>query len=60
MDAASRYERIARFYDLLDLPFEYRRYQPLRRMLFAGLRGRVLDTGVGTGATCHFTPLAPR
>src|SRR5450830_1890835 len=29
-----RYERIARFYDLLDLPFEYGRYRKIRPLLW--------------------------
>jgi ubiquinone/menaquinone biosynthesis C-methylase UbiE len=51
-----RYTRIARFYDLLDLPFEYLRYRPIRRMLFRGVRGAVLDAGVGTGRNMPFYP----
>src|SRR5687767_4972494 len=42
-DNRMRYRRIAPVYDLLELPFEYTRYRPLRRMLFAGLSGRILD-----------------
>jgi ubiquinone/menaquinone biosynthesis C-methylase UbiE len=51
-----RYERIARFYDLLDLPFEHRRYRALRPLLFAGLGGRLLDAGVGTGRNFPYYP----
>lgn len=51
-----RYQRIARFYDLLDLPFEYRRYRALRPLLFRGLTGRLLDAGIGTGRNCSFYP----
>jgi ubiquinone/menaquinone biosynthesis C-methylase UbiE len=51
---SSRYSRIARAYDVLDLPFEYLRYRPLRRMLFAGLSGHILDAGVGTGRNMEF------
>lgn len=51
-----RYERIAPFYDLLDLPFERRRYRPLRPLLFRGLSGRLLDAGVGTGRNFPFYP----
>jgi len=50
------YTRIARFYDLLDLPFEYRRYRPIRRMLFQSVCGAVLDAGVGTGRNMPFYP----
>ena len=55
-DSRMRYRRIAAVYDLLELPFEYARYRPLRRMLFAGLSGRILDAGVGTGRNIPFYP----
>ncbi len=51
-----RYRRVADFYDLLDLPFEYLRYRRLRRRLFAGVHGAVLDAGVGTGRNMPFYP----
>ena len=51
-----RYQRIAPFYDLLDLPFEHRRYRAIRPLLFEGLSGRVLDVGVGTGRNMPFYP----
>jgi ubiquinone/menaquinone biosynthesis C-methylase UbiE len=51
-----RYERIAPFYDLLDLPFEYTRYRKIRPLLFQGLKGRFLDAGVGTGRNIPFYP----
>ena len=51
-----RYQRIAPFYDLLDLPFEYGRYRHIRPLLFAGLSGRILDAGVGTGRNAPFYP----
>lgn len=51
-----RYERIAPFYDLLDLPFEFRRYRKIRPLLFQGLTGRILDAGVGTGRNMPFYP----
>ncbi len=52
----ARYERIARFYDLLDLPFERRRYRALRPLLFEKLAGRLLDAGIGTGRNCAYYP----
>ena len=55
-DNRMRYRRIAPVYDLLELPFEYTRYRTLRRMLFAGLAGRILDAGVGTGRNIPFYP----
>lgn len=51
-----RYERIARFYDLLDLPFEWRRYRALRPLLFQNLAGQLLDAGIGTGRNCAIYP----
>jgi ubiquinone/menaquinone biosynthesis C-methylase UbiE len=51
-----RYQRIAWAYDLLDLPFEYGRYRKIRPQMFAGLSGRILDAGVGTGRNFPFYP----
>jgi ubiquinone/menaquinone biosynthesis C-methylase UbiE len=50
------YDHIARIYDLLDLPFEYWRYRPIRRIMFEGVGGAVLDAGVGTGRNMPFYP----
>lgn len=55
-DARRVYDRIARVYDLLDLPFEHGRYRSLRPALFEGLRGRVLDAGIGTGRNIPYYP----
>jgi ubiquinone/menaquinone biosynthesis C-methylase UbiE len=52
----ARYERIAPFYDLLDLPFERRRYRTLRPLMFQNLGGHLLDAGVGTGRNCALYP----
>jgi ubiquinone/menaquinone biosynthesis C-methylase UbiE len=52
----ARYQRIAPFYDLLDLPFEYGRYRKIRPQLFAGFSGVILDAGVGTGRNFPFYP----
>jgi hypothetical protein len=38
-----RYQRIVPLYDLLDLPFEYRRYRRIRPLLFDSLSGRILN-----------------
>jgi ubiquinone/menaquinone biosynthesis C-methylase UbiE len=54
----ARYERIAPFYDFLDLPFEYGRYRKIRPLLFEGMSGRLLDAGVGTGRNFDFYPPA--
>ncbi len=55
-----RYQRIAPLYDLLDLPFEYGRYQRIRPQLFEGLAGRILDAGIGTGRNMKFYPTGAR
>jgi ubiquinone/menaquinone biosynthesis C-methylase UbiE len=56
MSKRRKYDRIARLYDLLDLPFERSRYQPIRPLLFDGLGGTILDAGVGTGRNMPFYP----
>lgn len=55
-----KYERIARLYDILDLPFEYGRYRLLRPELFEGASGIVLDAGVGTGRNMPYYPADAR
>jgi ubiquinone/menaquinone biosynthesis C-methylase UbiE len=55
---SERYQRIAPLYDLLDLPFERRRYRALRPMLFRGMSGHLLDAGIGTGRNCEYYPPA--
>lgn len=50
------YNQVAWVYDLLDLPFEYLRYRPIRRELFKGVSRVVLDAGVGTGRNMPFYP----
>jgi ubiquinone/menaquinone biosynthesis C-methylase UbiE len=52
----TRYQRIAPLYDLLDLPFERRRYSALRPLLFQNLSGKLLDAGIGTGQNCAYYP----
>jgi ubiquinone/menaquinone biosynthesis C-methylase UbiE len=52
----ARYERIAPFYYLLDLPFERSRYRTLRPLMLQNLGGHLLDAGVGTGRNCAFYP----
>ena len=59
-DARRTYRRIARFYDFLDSPFERSRYAPIRGGLFAGLEGRILDAGVGTGRNIPHYPAGAR
>jgi ubiquinone/menaquinone biosynthesis C-methylase UbiE len=60
MADSGAYGRVARFYDLLDLPFEYFRYRRIRPLLFADSRGDILDAGVGTGRNMPFYPKGAR
>lgn len=52
LNARKTYERIAFLYDFLDAPYEIAWKRPLRRRVFEGLQGAILDAGVGTG--CNF------
>jgi ubiquinone/menaquinone biosynthesis C-methylase UbiE len=52
LNARKTYERIASIYDLLDAPYEIGWKRALRRRMFEGLHGAVLDAGCGTG--CNF------
>lgn len=56
MSKQRTYDRIAGLYDFLDFTFEHFRYKPLRRVLFEGLSGDLLDAGVGTGRNFPFYP----
>ena len=60
MDRKTVYQQRAGLYDFLDLPFEYGRYRRLRRRMFEGLSGRLLDAGVGTGRNIEFYPQGSR
>ncbi len=51
------YQRACLYYDIIDWPFEYFRYRALRRDLWKGLRGRILDLGAGTGRNAPYYPV---
>lgn len=55
--ARKTYERIAFAYDFLDAPYEIGWKRALRRRIFEGLKGVLLDAGVGTG--CNFVAYPP-
>jgi ubiquinone/menaquinone biosynthesis C-methylase UbiE len=50
------YERIAPVYDAFESLWEVSWKKRLRRMLFDGLQGRILDAGVGTGLNIPYYP----
>ena len=52
LNARQTYERIAAIYDVLDAPYEIGWKRGLRRRIFEGLNGAILDAGCGTG--CNF------
>lgn len=50
------YERIAPVYDAFESLWEVSWKKRVRRMLFEGLQGRILDAGVGTGLNIPYCP----
>ncbi|MBI5624357.1 MAG: class I SAM-dependent methyltransferase [Elusimicrobia bacterium] len=50
------YRRASLYYDFLDWPMERFRYGRIRRELWAGLGGRILDLGAGTGRNAAYYP----
>jgi ubiquinone/menaquinone biosynthesis C-methylase UbiE len=55
-DRRHLYQRIAPYYDILDFFGEALNQRRVRPQLLAGLRGRILDAGVGTGRNIPFYP----
>lgn len=56
----SRYDRVAPFYDLMELPLEIMHLSQLRRKLWAAAQGEVLELGVGTGRNMKYWPAEAR
>ncbi len=55
-DRRGLYQRIAPYYDILDFVGETVNQRKVRPQLLDGLRGRILDAGVGTGRNIPFYP----
>ncbi len=55
-----RYDRIARFYDLIDKPMDLFGVRRRRQRLLSMARGRTLEVGVGTGRNLSFYPQGVR
>src|SRR5450830_495923 len=51
---ARRYDRVAWRYDFLESPMEKMFFSKLRMGILAGVRGKVLDVGIGTGKNLPF------
>lgn len=55
-DVTRRYDRIARFYDVLDKPMDLLGVGRRRKRLLARAQGRTLEVGVGTGRNLGLYP----
>ncbi len=56
-----RYDRQAGVYDVMDAPIEFLVFKPLRKRLWAEVRGdRLLEIGVGTGKNLAYHPQGAR
>ncbi|HET8686267.1 MAG TPA: methyltransferase domain-containing protein [Methanosarcina sp.] len=60
MSVTSKYNRIAPIYELLDLPLELFFFGKWRKEALAGLSGKVLEVGVGTGRNLKHYPASCR
>lgn len=56
MTVASKYNRIAPVYELIDLPLELSVFRRWRRDALSGLNGKVLEVGIGTGKNLKYYP----
>ena len=53
---ARRYDRVAWRYDFLESPMEKMFFSKLRKEMLVGVRGKVLDVGIGTGKNLSCYP----
>jgi ubiquinone/menaquinone biosynthesis C-methylase UbiE len=57
MSVASKYNRIAPIYELIDLPMEFLFFRKWRKDVLLGLSGKVLEVGIGTGKNLKYYPV---
>jgi len=53
---AEKYNRLSSVYDLMEWPMELLFYSRWRKEVLSGLKGRVLEVGVGTGKNLKYYP----
>lgn len=56
MSVASKYDRIAPIYELIDLPLELLFFRKWRKEALSSLSGKILEVGIGTGRNLKFYP----
>lgn len=54
MSVVSKYNRMAAVYDLLEWPMEFFFYSKWRKASLSGLKGKVLEVGIGTGKNLKY------
>jgi len=55
----NKYDRLAKFYDLVEIPLERFLYSKWRKKYFSPLDGKILDVGTGTGKNIdYYHPMA--
>lgn len=54
MSVASKYNRIAPFYEFIDLPLEFFFFHRWRKKALSDLSGKVLEVGIGTGINLKY------
>lgn len=53
---AHKYDRLSSIYDLMEWPMEFLFSRGWRKEMLSGLKGRVLEAGVGTGKNLKYYP----
>jgi len=52
----NRYNRVSKFYDIMDKPMEMMTPETWRKEILNGVEGKVLEVGVGTGKNIKYYP----